>query len=217
MIKDYLKRWLKSSSAAHTIIALLINLYLRFAYFTMQWEYKFAQEYGADEFNNASGTIFAMWHNNLAMAPYAFRKHKNTYALVSPHSDGKIIATILKLFGHKIISGSTNKNAVSALRQMINHLKDGDNVAITPDGPRGPVYKVNSSITKIAHITKSRIIPVAFRASKYFCIKSWDKLMIPLPFCKGTVVIGSLSMHATQPISDETLERAINSVNNISL
>ena len=73
---------------------------------------------------------------------------------------------------------------------MIKKLESGSNIAITPDGPRGPVYKINSSITKVAFKYNIKLIPVACTATRYFTLNSWDKLIIPLPFGQITVKIG---------------------------
>jgi lysophospholipid acyltransferase (LPLAT)-like uncharacterized protein len=184
----------------YTILGAVIYLYLRIVYLTTKWVFVMPSDYTMSDFKNARGTVFVMWHNNLAIAPYAFRDHKNLHSLVSPHSDGKIIAIILRLFGYKIIEGSTNKNSMSAVKEIMHHLKTGDNIAITPDGPRGPLYKVNSNIAKIAEKTQSKIIPINVSVDKCIRFNSWDKLALPLPFGNGIVTLGGATKYESRSI-----------------
>lgn len=172
------------------ITSLLLQNYLKFVYFTTKWNYILPSYYSLDDFNKSTNTIFALWHNRLALAPYLFRKHRNTHALVSPHKDGKIIGDILKSLGHKIIEGSTNRNPFSAIRSIISVLNNGSNVVITPDGPRGPKYKINSNMVGIAKRAKADIIPLSFNITNKVILSSWDSFIFPLPFSRGTVIIG---------------------------
>lgn len=181
MIKKILK---KNDYALSALINLLYS-YLQVLYFTTRW--KFIQ---SGNFATQKGVIFVFWHNKLAMGPGMFKGHRDIYALISPHSDGKIISKVVNKFGFGVISGSTNKNSAAALKMIIKKLESGSNIAITPDGPRGPVYKINSSITKVAFKYNIKLIPVSCTATKYFTLNSWDKLIIPLPFGRITVKIG---------------------------
>ncbi len=186
-----IKKWVKDNkNSINTSISWVIKSYLTLVYKTIRWRYEMLFGYSLSDFDKAEKTIFVMWHNRLALAPYAFQKHKNIHALVSPHSDGRIIGNILKYFGYQIIEGSTNRSPVAAMRQIIRHLSNGDNIAITPDGPRGPVYKINSNLVGIAKIAKAKIVPISFNVTSYFRFKSWDRLIMPLPFGRGTVIVG---------------------------
>ncbi len=207
MLKYHIKQWLKKSDIPCNILACCINSYLSLVYKTIQWEVRIPQGY---DFNGATKTIFAMWHNSLAISPYAFRNYTNIYVLVSPHSDGKIISKTLSKFGYHIIEGSTNKNPASAARLIVKNLAKGNNIAITPDGPRGPKYHINSNIIGLAKIAGAKIVPISCIVEKYFCLKSWDALMIPLPFCKGLITIGEqLRLSDNEELSKEDLRDSL--------
>ena len=90
-----------------------------------------------------------------------------------------------------MIVGSTNKNPIGALRNIIGKLSQGANIIVTPDGPKGPVYKINSGITKIAYRYNTKLIPIVSSTSRCFRLKSWDKLIIPLPFGTIKIIVGS--------------------------
>lgn len=186
-----IKKFFKKNNLVFIILTKLVYFYLKFVYFTSSWYFVFLDGSDRKQFLSKRGRIFAFWHNRLALGPGIFLGHKNIYALISPHSDGKIISSIVKWFGFGVISGSTNRKPIPALKTIIKKLKDGSNIVITPDGPRGPIYQINSSINKIAQKYNAELIPVSCATSRYFLLKSWDKLIMPLPFGKITIFIGS--------------------------
>ncbi len=195
MIKKFLK---KSNYTLSTVVNLLYG-YLQVVYFTTRWQFIQPGDFSAQR-----GVIFIFWHNRLAIGPGMFKGHKDIYALISPHSDGKIISSLVNKFGFGVIEGSTNKNSVAALKIMLKKLGNGSNIVITPDGPRGPIYKINSSIAKIAYKYNIAVIPVSCTTSRYWTLNSWDKLMIPLPFGKITVRIGEPLIFTGNESQDDT-------------
>ncbi|MFK8040322.1 MAG: lysophospholipid acyltransferase family protein [Rickettsiaceae bacterium] len=193
MIKKYFKNLLNNDkSILPNILLGILILYLKFVYFTSRWNYIFSDRYSKGDFQNAQGTAIVFWHDVLAFASILLKLQPNTVALVSPHSDGKIINKVVTGFGCGTIEGSTNKNAMASVRQIIRILKSGTNLAITPDGPRGPAHQVNSNITQIVKKYNFKIIAVSFVSTRYFRLKSWDKMMIPLPFSCITVQFSDL-------------------------
>lgn len=211
MLKHKLKQWIKKNGALYAILSFAIKTYLYVVYSTIRWRYDLPSGYSLDDFNHSKKTIFAMWHNNLAISPYAFRKFKNLYALVSPHADGKIISSTLKRFGYHIIEGSTNKNPAIAIRAMIKELANNNNIAITPDGPRGPIYKINSNVVRIAKIANANIIPISCRVEKYTSLNSWDHLIIPLPWSRGVIAIDNpIILSENDELSTDRLEKSLN-------
>lgn len=185
------KKFLKRNKLILSLITILLYWYLRFVYFTSKQKFIFYDNGNKEKFLNEQGAIFAFWHNMLALSPAMFKGHRDVYALISPHLDGKILNDLVGKFSCKVIVGSSNKNPLGALRSIIEKLSQGANVIITPDGPKGPVYKVNSGITEIAYKYNKKLIPIVSTTSRCFRLKSWDKLIIPLPFGTIKVIIGS--------------------------
>ncbi|MEA1893396.1 MAG: lysophospholipid acyltransferase family protein [Campylobacterota bacterium] len=151
-------------------------------------------------------TIFACWHGELLMLPYAyfhFRKTPHANVLISPHFDGLLISKTIKHFGLGTIAGSSNKNAARVLIQAMKSLKDGYDIGITPDGPKGPRHEVADGIVVMAQKTKSKIVIIRIRPTRFWQLNSWDKFIIPKPF-------GTLNYYATSQIdvSDMKLEDA---------
>lgn len=189
-MRKIIKRYLKNNKIVFNIVARAILIYLKFAYFTSRWHFALPKEFDKEKVNNEKGLFFALWHNRLVYSINFFREYKNICALTSPHADGRIIGQLILMLNKSIIEGSTNKNARTAVKQIIQKLTEGAKIVITPDGPRGPAYKNNSVITKIASKYNKKIIPLSFHASKYFKLNSWDEMLIPKPFSKIWVVIG---------------------------
>ncbi len=147
-------------------------------------------------------TIFACWHGELLMLPYAYLKYRKTAhakVLISSHFDGLLISKTITYFGLGTIAGSTNRNAAKVLIQAIKALKDGYDIGITPDGPKGPKHKVADGMIVMAQKTSKKIVLVRIIPSKYWQLNSWDGFMIHKPF-------GTISYYITQPIDMGALE-----------
>lgn len=210
-MKRIIKHYLKNSPLVFNIISSLIYLYLKFAYFTSKWHILMPLGQDAKMLNDENGLLFAIWHDRLAYSMHIFSNYKNMYGLASPHSDGKIISKIVLMMKYKIIEGSTNKNSSAAVKEIIERLKTGSKIVVTPDGPRGPVHKNGSVITKIASKYNKKVVPMSCYASKYFKLNSWDEMMIPRPFSKIIVMIGEpLDLTGAQESDRLLLETKLN-------
>lgn len=190
MIKKKIKGIIRNNTIIESLLVYTIYLYLRITYFTSKWEFVWPQDLNQNKINQLNGVLFALWHNRLAFGMYIFQNINNVYALASPHADGKIITKIIKKMNFSVISGSTNRNPTRALKQIISKINLGNNIVVTPDGPRGPVYRINSSVTRLAKRLNKPLIPVSCTADKYYQLKSWDKMIIPKFFAKITVRFG---------------------------
>jgi len=141
-------------------------------------------------------TIFACWHGELLMLPYLYfyyRKTPHANVLISSHFDGLLISKTIKYFGLGTIAGSTNRNASRVLIQAIKSLKDGYDIGITPDGPKGPRHEVADGIIVMAQKTKAKVSLIRIRPTKFWQLNSWDKFIIPKPF-------GTLHYYASDSI-----------------
>lgn len=200
MIRNYIKTFLKKNKPWFKFVSSVIYFYLKFVYLSSKWHFIWPTNSDEKSFANLKTIVFAMWHDRLAFGPGIFKANKNTAALVSPHSDGKLISSIITNFDFEIIEGSSNKNPRVAIKGIIQKLSLGSNVVITPDGPRGPRHKVKGSTTNLARKYGKSLIPIACSCTNFALLKSWDRLVMPLPFSKIIVLIG-------EPIalSDDTL------------
>jgi lysophospholipid acyltransferase (LPLAT)-like uncharacterized protein len=109
--------------------------------------------------------VFAFWHSQLLVMLYA-RFGKPMVPLISQHRDGDMIARTMARFGHTAARGSTTRGGIGALKEMIRHGRQGSNLAITPDGPRGPRHVAQAGAIVAAQLTGGLIMPAAFTAKK---------------------------------------------------
>lgn len=136
--------------------------------------------------------IVVLWHNRMLFLPIMIPKkiRQRTMAIVSLSRDGQYAADILDLLGIKSIHGSSSKYGAVALREAIRKLKTDYSVVITPDGPRGPRYKMSKGPVILASKTGFPVLPIAINASNYWEIRSWDRFQIPKPWSKLTLLLG---------------------------
>jgi len=153
--------------------------------------------------------IFALWHNRIFTMPPIWKltggKKRRTVVLTSASKDGTTLATAMRMFGLGAIRGSSSRRAVSALIGMKKALKEGFDVCVTPDGPRGPRYAVQPGAIKIAQATGTNIIPIHIRYSSAWRLKSWDRFVIPRPFSRVSVVFDTPRVIA-KGLSEEEFE-----------
>lgn len=131
--------------------------------------------------------IVAMWHGDLIMQPFNYKNFKQNgvvKAIISEHRDGETISKTMEFLGIGTLSGSSTRGGVKAMIGAMKALKNGIDVAITPDGPRGPIYSIADGIVAIAQKTNSIILPFSSVPSRYWIFNSWDKFVIPKPFCQ---------------------------------
>lgn len=116
---------------------------------------------------------------------------KNLCCLVSKSKDGEYMARILRFFGFNCIRGSSSHGGLLALRGLLRAASEGHSAVITPDGPRGPVFKMHPGVIFLAQKSGVPIIPAACALSKKKIIRSWDKYQFPLPFSRVEAVYGT--------------------------
>ena len=141
------------------------------------------------EMEKGTPAIGVFWHGRLLMMPWVQKGRKLGF-LVSPHRDGQVVGKALQRFGFHAILGSTHRQAFSAFKQMVKTLQEGTDVVITPDGPRGPRYRVQIGVIELAKLTGRSIVPLAFGASRKKVFNTWDHFILPFPFSKGVFIWG---------------------------
>ncbi|BCD68582.1 Kdo2-lipid IVA 3' secondary acyltransferase [Nitratiruptor sp. YY09-18] len=136
--------------------------------------------------------IIAFWHGELLMHPFLYQKLRPNHkiaAMISEHFDGELIARTIAYFGFDAIRGSSRKGGAKALIAAFRKIKEGYDIAITPDGPRGPRHSVAPGIVALAKKSNAPIVIFHYEASKCWQLKSWDRFIIPKPFSKITFFV----------------------------
>jgi len=130
--------------------------------------------------------IFALWHGHLLPLLWHHRG-QGVLVLISEHRDGEMVARAAESLGYGLIRGSTTRGADRALISLVRELKSGHEVAITPDGPRGPAETFAPGALVAALRSDSFILPVAASADRAWRLRSWDRFVIPKPFARVTI------------------------------
>jgi lysophospholipid acyltransferase (LPLAT)-like uncharacterized protein len=148
--------------------------------------------------------IGAAWHNRLLLLPFALRRfipHRQGAALISASRDGAWLAKLVHRFGFSVVRGSSSRKGAAAMLQLADVIASGYNVVITPDGPRGPVYRPGGGIILLAQKTGARVVPLNLEYSRCWRLPSWDKFILPRPFARVRFILGS--SHDVGPTSNE--------------
>ena len=133
--------------------------------------------------------IFAFWHGRLLMMPFAYPGTTATI-LISQHRDGEYITRIAKRLGFAVERGSATRGGARAFRQLVHALKEGRDVVVTPDGPKGPARRVKSGVIELSRLSGMPIVPGAFGGHPGIVLRSWDRFLIPYPGARGVYVWG---------------------------
>ncbi len=141
--------------------------------------------------------IAAFWHETLPASPLLWREARKAgmtrpaVVLASRHKDGQLIGHIMCNLGMGLVSGSSSKGGVAGMQELVRAINAGSNVAITPDGPRGPARHAAAGVAALAGITGTKIMPCGVTASFSIKLKnSWDGMRIPLPFGRLVLICG---------------------------
>ena len=183
-----LKRFSKTKYGQKSI-GFLFYLITKISFLSIRWKY-FNEDQKSNIFNVDNQYIFCCWHNRLFLGPHLLPRNRIINALQSSHSDGMITSIAFKYLEMNVILGSSKKGGMQAFRKMIKCIQNGESIAITPDGPKGPKETVKEGIIKLAQITGAPIVPLVWATKKFKLINSWDHFVIPFPFSKGVYTFG---------------------------
>jgi lysophospholipid acyltransferase (LPLAT)-like uncharacterized protein len=148
--------------------------------------------------------IYAFWHGRMLMLAYSHRRLK-VHVLISQHRDGEYIARIIRRLGFVPVRGSTTRGGSKALFEMCEKTASGFDVAVTPDGPKGPGFQVHPGTVFIAQRSRMPIVPITSSAENRWTLSTWDRFIIPKPFSKAVVMLG-IPVHVPVESTSEELE-----------
>lgn len=185
-------------------------------YYTTRWE-----RIGQDRLDallaaperQSGGFLVAFWHGRLFPIAMIRPKRRAVSAVISGNRDGELITRILAATGIGAIRGSSrdprkptkDRGGAEALSGAVEALGDGVIVAVTPDGPRGPLMRVKPGIAMMAAKAKAPVLPLAYSVSRAKAFRSWDRFLLPWPFNRGVFVYGE-PMQPPDPNDPAALE-----------
>ena len=150
--------------------------------------------------------IYSFWHEDMLYFAWSHRR-RGVRTMISRHSDGQIIARTVELLGFRTARGSSTRGGSSALKGMIRASEGGEDVAITPDGPRGPRRRLQPGIICLAGRSGRVILPAAVRFERCRRVGSWDRMPLPRLFSRGVILAGeSVEVSAADTEDEERVE-----------
>jgi lysophospholipid acyltransferase (LPLAT)-like uncharacterized protein len=152
------------------------------------------------------------WHQHLLMAARFVCSNKikgmKQGFMISPSVDGQAPTMLAQLYGAHVVRGSGSYTGVRAVRGVYNAIvKEGISPTITPDGPRGPRFKMKPGAIFTAQISGKAVVPIAYAASPAVLLKTWDKFVIPWPFARLRIAIGE-PYYPARKMTDEEMVAA---------
>lgn len=196
-----LKRMGRSASL-RAVGAEVVGAYLRFALATTRWRIEGAAE--LDRVLVGTPCVFAFWHERLALMSSLWLHARGRRAgggarmhvLISANRDGQLYGTVVRRLGARVVHGSRakgqdQKGGAAGLRALLGVLRAGDQVALTPDGPRGPPHRAAPGVAQLAGLAGVPVVPLSAQTSRCRRLRSWDGMVLPLPFARGVLVCGA--------------------------
>ena len=191
-------------------LVLAVHCLMRLIAATIRYRWEFHPGVTA---NPNRPVIFCVWHNRLALAPFIYRAYTrhvrqphHLTGVVSASRDGALIAGVFKSFGINAARGSSSRRGAQAFLELLTAAEAGSDIAITPDGPRGPRYVVEPGAIALAQLTGRPLIPVGPVLQWKIALRSWDRFQIPLPFSRAIIKFGEPMQ--VQPNDDREQLRA---------
>jgi lysophospholipid acyltransferase (LPLAT)-like uncharacterized protein len=199
------------ASFMQTALGLGAAEYLRLVWYTSRFVVEPADIY--ERLKPELPVIFAFWHGQHFMVPFAKPAHYRAKVLISRHRDGEMNAIAAQRLGVQAIRGSGDregrfdrKGGVTAFMTMLTALQDNWSIAMTADVPKVS-RQAGTGVVKLAQLSGRPIYPVAVATSGRITLASWDRSVINLPFSRGAIVAGA-PIRVAAGVTAEAVEQA---------
>lgn len=180
---------------SYAIIQPLIKTLLYIFWWSCRVKVIIGDEYVKLLIDKGEPIIPCYWHQMHIFGTWYMRKLQKRGLkigfLISPSVDGQIAANIVESWGAVAIRGSSTRTGAKALRDMYNTIvNDKISPLTTSDGPTGPIHEFKQGAVMLSQLTQAPILPIAYAASRYWELKSWDKFIVPKPFSNIVIAVG---------------------------
>jgi lysophospholipid acyltransferase (LPLAT)-like uncharacterized protein len=135
-----------------------------------------------------AATMFMLWHSRGFVAAELSRRlrpGRPLHGLVSTSRDGAWLTAFFESVGLRVVRGSSSRGGREAVKALVDVLRAGHDVGLTPDGPRGPAEVLKPGALVIARRAGARVLLVGIHHEECWRLPSWDSYNLPRPF--GTV------------------------------
>ncbi|HEV7282869.1 MAG TPA: lysophospholipid acyltransferase family protein [Pirellulaceae bacterium] len=132
--------------------------------------------------------IYVFWHEYIPFLFY-LRGHCRIAMLLSKHQDAEWLSQAARHMGFSIVRGSSRRGGDAALRELMRRGRT-ENLAITPDGPRGPRRQLASGAIYVSSALQIPIVPVGLGYDSPTRLPTWDRFAVPRPGSRARAVLG---------------------------
>jgi lysophospholipid acyltransferase (LPLAT)-like uncharacterized protein len=134
--------------------------------------------------------IYSFWHRAVFASAWLWRS-VGIAVMVSRSFDGEYIARTIEKLGFVAVRGSSSRGGARALLGLRAQLEQGNLVAFTIDGPRGPKYVAKPGPVFLSRASGAPMAAFNVALSEAWVLNTWDSLVIPKPFSKALVRFSS--------------------------
>jgi len=132
----------------------------------------------------------ACFHGTMLFPVWHCRRYPGV-VMVSRSWDGELIDRCLKRMGYDSTRGSSSRGGKEALVEMIEMIKERNYCSgLAVDAPRGPSRKVKMGIVVVGKETSQPVVPLVSWATRQIQFRSWDSMILPLPFSAIVLAFG---------------------------
>ncbi|MEI7864111.1 MAG: lysophospholipid acyltransferase family protein [Chthoniobacterales bacterium] len=154
--------------------------------------------------------IYAFWHNRILAITAAFLRSYppgrcGVKVLTSASKDGMWLGALASRLGMGSVRGSSSRRGATAMRELLEEVAKGYDIAITPDGPRGPRYALGPGMIYLAQKAQIPIVPVHAKFGRCWQLRTWDGFCIPQPFSRVEVKADK-PLHLPLDLPEEAFE-----------
>ncbi len=131
--------------------------------------------------------VFVIWHNRLFVIPECYRRYRRgrpMYGLISASGDGAWLAAFFSHLNIGTVRGSSSRGGREAAAALVEVLRAGNSVGITPDGPRGPCYSLKAGALAVARHARAPLLLFGAEFTAAWRLGSWDRFYLPAPFSR---------------------------------
>lgn len=161
--------------------------------------------------------LFVLWHNRLFIAGHiarGYRDDRPLHALISTSNDGAWLTAFFETMGLRAVRGSSSRGGREAVTELVHVLREGNDAGITPDGPRGPIYRAKAGALVVARRSGASIILLGIGYESAWRLSSWDRFMLPRPFSRVHIVVHPFQLIAEgDELEGLRLEAALRALN----
>ena len=162
--------------------------------------------------------IYCVWHGRILMVPWLNARLRRSHAaravsvLASRSRDGGIAAGYASCFGLDVVRGSSSHGGAAAMRALVTTVEAGRDVALVPDGPRGPRRQLGPGVVMLAALSGAPVVPLGFAARPARRMATWDEFLVPAPFARAALVFGApttVPRDADRDLAGKDIERSL--------